>query len=152
MIQTVSKAYIAEHCPKCDLPQEKQMLHCASLLDLAKSNMVPPNGSNQPKMGSDSGLPACRAHFDYVTSVLSIISALATLEVSRFDFLNVGPTSRQCLKVLPLGSKEKQQRVVVGDNTGMVTCFGTKKRETAVSYFCYLWHECIGSSWPGKQK
>ncbi|KAJ4462859.1 putative Bardet-Biedl syndrome 7 protein [Paratrimastix pyriformis] len=58
----------------------------------------------------------------------------ATLDVSRFDFLQVGATNRSCLKVLPLGSKEKQQRVVVGDNSGMLSCFGTKKRETALAW------------------
>ena len=55
------------------------------------------------------------------------------LSLSRCDLLQVASTSRNTLKLLPI-SKRSTQKVVVGDNAGVVNCFGMKKGETNSSF------------------
>ena len=55
------------------------------------------------------------------------------LSLSRCDLLQVASTSRNTLKLLPI-SKRSTQKVVVGDNAGVVNCFGMKKGEANSSF------------------
>ena len=55
------------------------------------------------------------------------------LSLSRVDLLQVSSTSRNTLRLLPL-SKRSTQKVVVGDNSGCLHCFGVRKGEAAVSF------------------
>jgi hypothetical protein len=55
------------------------------------------------------------------------------LSLSRVDLLQVGTTSRNTLKLLPL-SKRSTQKVVVGDNSGVIHCFGVKKGQASESF------------------
>lgn len=48
------------------------------------------------------------------------------LSLTRQELLQVSATCRKTMRVLPLG-KKKQQKVVVGDDSGAVKCFGMKK-------------------------
>ena len=48
------------------------------------------------------------------------------LSLTRQELLQVSSTCRKTMRLLPLG-KKKQQKVVVGDETGTVQCFGMKK-------------------------
>ena len=48
------------------------------------------------------------------------------LTLTRQELLQVSSTCRKTMRLLPLG-KKKQQKVVVGDETGTVQCFGMKK-------------------------
>lgn len=54
------------------------------------------------------------------------------LSLSKIDLFQVGSTSKNTLKVLPAEDGAKQQKVVVGDETGAVTCIGLKKEEVQV--------------------
>ncbi len=42
--------------------------------------------------------------------------------------------TRNTLKLLPASKSSKTSKVVVGDDTGMVTCFGVKKREVSTVF------------------
>ena len=55
------------------------------------------------------------------------------LTLSRVDLLQVSSTSRNTLRLLPL-SKRTTQKVVIGDNSGVVHCFGVKKGEASASF------------------
>ena len=48
------------------------------------------------------------------------------LSLTRQELLQVSSTCRKTMRLLPLG-KKKQQKVVVGDDTGVMQCFGMKK-------------------------
>ncbi|EDM01286.1 rCG41355, isoform CRA_c [Rattus norvegicus] len=56
------------------------------------------------------------------------------LTLSRADYLQVGVTSQKTMKLLPTSRQRATQKVVIGDQDGVVMCFGMKKGE-AVSVF-----------------
>jgi Bardet-Biedl syndrome 7 protein len=45
----------------------------------------------------------------------------------RVDLLQVGSTSPDTLQLFPLGKKSIVQKVIVGDNNGVVQCFTVKR-------------------------
>lgn len=51
------------------------------------------------------------------------------LQLNRVDYLQVGVTSQKTMKLLPASGRRATQKVVVGDQDGVVTCFGIKKSE-----------------------
>ncbi|XP_018420239.1 PREDICTED: Bardet-Biedl syndrome 7 protein [Nanorana parkeri] len=51
------------------------------------------------------------------------------LQLNRTDYLQVGVTSQKTMKLLPASGRRATQKVVVGDQDGVVTCFGIKKSE-----------------------
>ncbi|XP_060102819.1 Bardet-Biedl syndrome 7 protein [Heteronotia binoei] len=51
------------------------------------------------------------------------------LNLSRVDYLQVGVTSQKTMKLLPTSGRKATQKVVIGDQDGVVTCFGMKKGE-----------------------
>ena len=51
------------------------------------------------------------------------------LTLSRHDLLQVSATCRKSMRLLPMGKKRAAQKLVIGDDTGCVLCFGTKKGE-----------------------
>jgi Bardet-Biedl syndrome 7 protein len=55
------------------------------------------------------------------------------LSLSRVDLLQVGSTARNNLRLLPL-QKRSTQKVVVGDNDGVINCFGMKKGKADSSF------------------
>ena len=55
------------------------------------------------------------------------------LDIHRIDFIQLRPMGRNTLCVLPL-AKKKQQKVAVGDDSGVVTVFYMKKGETQVEW------------------
>ena len=63
-----------------------------------------------------------------------IVMSQTILQLNRVDFLQVGAVEYNCMKVLPLGTKETHQSLVVGDKNGTVTCLTVKKKITNVSY------------------
>lgn len=52
------------------------------------------------------------------------------LNLNRVDYLQVGVTSPQTTKLLPATEENGCQRVTVGDQSGILMCFGIKKSET----------------------
>ena len=55
------------------------------------------------------------------------------LEMYRIDFLQLQPMQRNTIAILPL-AKKKQQKVAVGDDSGVVTVWYMKKGETHVEW------------------
>jgi hypothetical protein len=53
------------------------------------------------------------------------------LSFSRNDLIQLGPQSRKTLRLLPF-SKTKPQKIVVGDQSNIITCFSVKKGEVVV--------------------
>ncbi|XP_048365921.1 Bardet-Biedl syndrome 7 protein [Sphaerodactylus townsendi] len=51
------------------------------------------------------------------------------LDLTRVDYLQVGVTSQKTMKLLPSSGRKATQKVVIGDQDGVVTCFGIKKGE-----------------------
>ncbi|MEE6461648.1 hypothetical protein FKM82_001357 [Ascaphus truei] len=51
------------------------------------------------------------------------------LQLNRVDYLQVGVTSQKTMRLLPASGRRATQKVVVGDQDGVVTCFGIKKGE-----------------------
>ncbi|XP_059121224.1 Bardet-Biedl syndrome 7 protein isoform X3 [Peromyscus eremicus] len=51
------------------------------------------------------------------------------LTLSRTDYLQVGVTSQKTMKLLPASRQRTIQKAVVGDQDGVVMCFGMKKGE-----------------------
>ncbi|KAM8969275.1 Bardet-Biedl syndrome 7 protein [Sarcophilus harrisii] len=51
------------------------------------------------------------------------------LTLNRSDYLQVGVTSQKTMKLLPASGRRATQKVVVGDQDGVATCFGIKKGE-----------------------
>lgn len=51
------------------------------------------------------------------------------LQLNRADYLQVGVTSQKTMKLLPASGRRSTQKVVIGDQDGIVTCFGIKKNE-----------------------
>lgn len=51
------------------------------------------------------------------------------LQLNRVDYLQVGVTSQKTMRLLPASGRRATQKVVVGDQDGVVTCFGIKKSE-----------------------
>ncbi|KAL8206988.1 UNVERIFIED_CONTAM: Bardet-Biedl syndrome 7 protein, partial [Gekko kuhli] len=51
------------------------------------------------------------------------------LSLTRVDYLQVGVTSQKTMKLLPTSGRKAMQKVVIGDQDGVVTCFGIKKGE-----------------------
>ncbi|KAM5194420.1 BBSome complex member BBS7 [Mantella aurantiaca] len=51
------------------------------------------------------------------------------LQLNRTDYLQVGVTSQKTMRLLPATGRRATQKVVVGDQDGVVTCFGIKKSE-----------------------
>ncbi|XP_063776321.1 Bardet-Biedl syndrome 7 protein [Pseudophryne corroboree] len=51
------------------------------------------------------------------------------LQLNRVDYLQVGVTSQKTMRLLPASGRRATQKVVVGDEDGVVTCFGIKKSE-----------------------
>ncbi|XP_032873072.1 Bardet-Biedl syndrome 7 protein isoform X1 [Amblyraja radiata] len=51
------------------------------------------------------------------------------LHLNRVDYLQVGVTSQKTMKLLPASGRRITQKVVIGDQDGVVTCFGIKKGE-----------------------
>ncbi|XP_054846504.1 Bardet-Biedl syndrome 7 protein isoform X2 [Eublepharis macularius] len=52
------------------------------------------------------------------------------LSLTRVDYLQVGVTSQKTMKLLPASGRKATQKVVIGDQDGVVTCFGIKKGES----------------------
>lgn len=55
------------------------------------------------------------------------------LELGRFVLCTVGANNHACMQVLP-SSKNKKQKVVIGDNTGVITCVGIRKGNADVQW------------------
>ena len=56
------------------------------------------------------------------------------LQLTRSDFGQVGTiSSRDVLRVLPFG-RHKRQKIVVGDDDGVITCFAMKRGQASVVY------------------
>ena len=55
------------------------------------------------------------------------------LDIHRMDFLQLGAMGRNTLSVLPL-AKKRQQKVCVGDDSGVLTVFYQKKGETQIEW------------------
>ncbi|KAM8940294.1 BBSome complex member BBS7 [Pelodytes ibericus] len=51
------------------------------------------------------------------------------LQLNRTDYLQVGVTSQKTMKLLPASGRRATQKVVIGDQDGIITCFGIKKSE-----------------------
>ncbi|KAM4808655.1 BBSome complex member BBS7 isoform 1-T3 [Rhinophrynus dorsalis] len=51
------------------------------------------------------------------------------LQLNRMDYLQVGVTSQKTMRLLPASGRRATQKVVVGDQDGVITCFGIKKCE-----------------------
>lgn len=58
------------------------------------------------------------------------------LSLTRIDLLHTDTTNRKCLRVLPPRKKNpgRTQKVVVGDQSGSVTCFGMKRGDVATTF------------------
>ncbi|KAK6172249.1 hypothetical protein SNE40_015952 [Patella caerulea] len=54
------------------------------------------------------------------------------LNLTRVDYLQVGITSPKSMRLLP--TTGKVQRIAVGDNNGLLQCFGVKKGETQQTF------------------
>ncbi|XP_078261730.1 BBSome complex member BBS7 isoform X4 [Rhinoraja longicauda] len=59
------------------------------------------------------------------------------LNLNRVDYLQVGVTSQKTMKLLPASGRRTTQKVVIGDQDGVVTCFGIKKGEAVGSDLLY---------------
>eukprot|EP00658_Telonema_sp_P-2_P027165 TRINITY_DN21036_c0_g1_i4.p1 TRINITY_DN21036_c0_g1~~TRINITY_DN21036_c0_g1_i4.p1 ORF type:complete len:263 (-),score=69.01 TRINITY_DN21036_c0_g1_i4:117-905(-) len=57
------------------------------------------------------------------------------LDLRRVDYLQVGPCNRGTLQLLG-SQKSNTSKVVVGDDTGLVTCFAVKKGELVSVFTC----------------
>src|SRR5688500_19048455 len=55
------------------------------------------------------------------------------IQLGRLDLTHIGANRRHCLAVLP-ASKGKKQKVVVGGEDGVVTCFAVKKSQTELVF------------------
>ncbi|XP_030335196.1 Bardet-Biedl syndrome 7 protein [Strigops habroptila] len=51
------------------------------------------------------------------------------LSLARVDYLQVGVTAQKTMRLLPASGRRATQKVVVGDQDGVITCFGIKKGE-----------------------
>ncbi|XP_015717394.1 Bardet-Biedl syndrome 7 protein [Coturnix japonica] len=51
------------------------------------------------------------------------------LSLSRVDYMQVGVTAQKTMRLLPASGRRATQKVVVGDQDGVITCFGIKKGE-----------------------
>jgi len=53
------------------------------------------------------------------------------LELDIVDYIQVGITAKDCMKIIPYVDKNKKvsQKIVVGDQKGTLQCFGIKKNE-----------------------
>ncbi|XP_072192024.1 BBSome complex member BBS7 isoform X1 [Excalfactoria chinensis] len=51
------------------------------------------------------------------------------LSLTRVDYLQVGVTAQKTMRLLPASGRRATQKVVVGDQDGVITCFGIKKGE-----------------------
>ncbi|XP_077332966.1 BBSome complex member BBS7 isoform X2 [Lithobates pipiens] len=51
------------------------------------------------------------------------------LQLNRVDYLQVAVTSQKTMRLLPASGRRATQKVVVGDQDGVITCFGIKKNE-----------------------
>lgn len=56
------------------------------------------------------------------------------LELNRIDYCSVGATLPSCMKLLPGNRAREPQRVVVGDQDGIVQLFSMKKDELIVHF------------------
>ncbi|XP_008266138.2 BBSome complex member BBS7 isoform X2 [Oryctolagus cuniculus] len=56
------------------------------------------------------------------------------LVLNRADYVQVGVTSQKTMKLLPASRHRATQKVVIGDNDGVVMCFGMKKGETVTVF------------------
>lgn len=65
--------------------------------------------------------------------VESLVSSHAQISLGRADLLQTGSNHRGVLKVLP-SAKQKRQKMVMGDDTGSLTCFTYKKNMTEVIF------------------
>ena len=54
------------------------------------------------------------------------------LQLNRVDYCQVGATTHKGLKLMPSGNKE-QQKIVLGDATGVVQLFSLKNKEPLVN-------------------
>ena len=60
-------------------------------------------------------------------------STVVSASFASTQVAQVGATGRRTLAVLP-SAKHKQQKIAVGDDTGVVTCFTAKKGVHEVSF------------------
>ncbi|XP_019389548.1 PREDICTED: Bardet-Biedl syndrome 7 protein isoform X2 [Crocodylus porosus] len=51
------------------------------------------------------------------------------LALARVDYVQVGVTSQKTMRLLPASGRRATQKVVIGDQDGVITCFGIKKGE-----------------------
>ncbi|XP_042652742.1 Bardet-Biedl syndrome 7 protein [Tyto alba] len=51
------------------------------------------------------------------------------LSLARVDYLQVAVTAQKTMRLLPASGRKATQKVVVGDQDGVITCFGIKKGE-----------------------
>ncbi|XP_077135152.1 BBSome complex member BBS7 isoform X1 [Ranitomeya variabilis] len=51
------------------------------------------------------------------------------LQLNLVDYLQVGVTAQKTMRLLPASGRRATQKVVIGDQDGVVTCFGIKKSE-----------------------
>uniref|UniRef100_A0A8C9LCR3 Bardet-Biedl syndrome 7 n=1 Tax=Pavo cristatus TaxID=9049 RepID=A0A8C9LCR3_PAVCR len=51
------------------------------------------------------------------------------VSLARVDYLQVGVTAQKTMRLLPASGRRATQKVVVGDQDGVITCFGIKKGE-----------------------
>mmetsp|Transcript_27744 Transcript_27744/g.70006 ORF Transcript_27744/g.70006 Transcript_27744/m.70006 type:complete len:784 (-) Transcript_27744:706-3057(-) len=55
------------------------------------------------------------------------------MDIHRLDFLQLSPMNRNTVAILPL-AKKKQQKVCVGDDSGVLTVFYLKRGETMIEW------------------
>ncbi|XP_019377616.1 PREDICTED: Bardet-Biedl syndrome 7 protein isoform X2 [Gavialis gangeticus] len=51
------------------------------------------------------------------------------LALARVDYVQVGVTSQKTMRLLPASGRRATQKAVIGDQDGVITCFGIKKGE-----------------------
>ncbi|XP_055316781.1 Bardet-Biedl syndrome 7 protein homolog [Sitodiplosis mosellana] len=56
------------------------------------------------------------------------------LELNRIDYCSVGATLPNCMKLIPAPRYKEQQRMVVGDQDGIVQLFSMKKEEMVIHF------------------
>lgn len=96
------------------------------LLSAAAPTLAPsPRSSGGLSRGKASSLASGSGPF---------LAVAMDLTLSRADYLQVGVTSQKTMKLLPTSRQRATQKVVIGDQDGVVMCFGMKKGE-AVSVF-----------------
>lgn len=76
----------------------------------------------------------CILVFEVPKEFIAKMDQMMELSFSRNDLIQVGTQTRKTMKLLP-ASKGKSQKVVVADQSGVISCFSVKKGEVVVIFF-----------------